>query len=97
MDCLAPSPANGRGKKITKYTASPMNTSASSYYFYSNRSVIRWRVETRPALTGEVKHCNKVAHRARRHKQVPDKMAVAQAVVGRKKADAKGVKQAASH
>ena len=108
-----------------------MNTCASSYYFYSNRIVIRWRVETRPALreaekanipflaalagalrrcsslvwlatrrserlalhpasapkngistisaslTGVIQHRNKVAHRTRRHKQVPDKVAEA--------------------
>ena len=38
-----------------------------------------------------------MARRTRRHKQMPDKMAETQAVVGRKKADAQGVKQPARH
>ena len=41
--------------------------------------------------TGVVQHRKKVAQSTRRDKQVPDKMAVAQAVVGGKKADAQGV------
>ena len=72
-----------------------MNACVSSYYFYSNRIAIRWRAGAQLTLIGVVQHRKKVANSTGRHKQVPDKMAVAQPVVGREKADAQRVEEPA--
>ena len=85
------------GKIKAKFGSRPMNTCVSRYYFYSNRIAVRWRAGAQLTLTGEVQHRKKVANGAGRHKQVPDKMAVAQPVVGREKADAQRVEEPARH
>ena len=74
-----------------------MKPCVSSYYFYSNHIAIRWRAGAQLTLIGEVQHRKKVTNGAGRYKQVPDKMAVAQPVVGREKADAQRVGEPTRH